>query len=181
MCVSIYNIQDLIYTCSLSYLYMYCSVTKKGSPCCATSYPFKCVGLHVVWSVNTQLKRYSYYNLLRVHCGKGGEGTGQKVRVTRTARRHRVRRECGYANKASCELHFLSWVVRSQQGCLRQCLCASRFGMSCWLKAFRHQVHFFWSVDSYEVGAHDEDLDTSIFTRKGTTEGPLCGEFNAPL
>lgn len=38
----------------------------------------------------------------------------------------------------------LSLIVRSQQRCLRQCLCASRFGMSCWLKAFRHQVHFFF-------------------------------------
>lgn len=134
MCVSIYNIQEFIYTCLLSYLYMYCRVTKKRFPMlchivsiqvCRSTCFMKCK--HTIKKVQV-LQFYSEYT---GGLGVGGVGTGRNKKVTLTGRRHRVRRECGTLIKLCCSCAFSSSIVRWQQRCLRQCLCASRFGISC--------------------------------------------------
>lgn len=63
---------------------MYCFVTK-GSPCRATPYPFKCVGLHVSWNVNTNVNQVlteekksnkqskTHLLLMKQVCGKWGK------------------------------------------------------------------------------------------------------------
>lgn len=42
-----------------------CSLSDKRSPCRATPHPFKCVGLHVLGSVNTYVERCRKYTLQR--------------------------------------------------------------------------------------------------------------------
>lgn len=78
------------------------------------------------------LQFYSEYTGCVGVCG-GGEGDKAlelvKRKVTLTAWSHRVCRECGTLIKYVAVA--LSLIVRSQQRCLRQCLCASRFGISC--------------------------------------------------
>lgn len=61
---------------------MYCFVTKKGSPCRATPYPFKCVGLHVLRGVNTYADRY------RRERNKRKQGRKKKDNTEHSARTH---------------------------------------------------------------------------------------------
>lgn len=75
------------------------------------------------------------------------------------------------------QLHLLSLIVRLQQRCLHQCLCASRFGMSCGLKAFRHQVHFFVIIcmNSKMMIGHE------YLHAERNYQLSLCGKCNIPL
>lgn len=56
-----------------------CSLSDKRSPCRATPHPFKCVGLHVLGSVNTYVERCRKYTLLRTKKKKGKEKKHDKI------------------------------------------------------------------------------------------------------
>lgn len=152
MCVSIYNIQDLsihvyyrIYICTAEW--------QKSSPCCATPYPFKCVGLHVLWSVNTRLKGTDI-TIYSEYTGKKKQSKTKKKKKkdwNLLKDSHADSAEAPCVSGGSVESFWVccnsaaafSLRVRSQQRCLHKCLCVSRFGMSCWLKAFTHRMRVF--------------------------------------
>lgn len=133
---------------------MYCWVTKKFPMLCHTLSIQVCRSTCFMKCKHT-FKRYRYYNLLRLHWKKKPKKknqTNKKKDWNLLKDSHADGTEAPCVSGGSVETFWVccshsaaafSLCVRSQQRCLHKCPCVSRFGMSCWLKAFTHRMRVF--------------------------------------